>query len=67
MLTCVHDPFLDHKDGEGVILKPKTILRMRVEGVEVPQTELSCESKSQKQSSYKWITKILSNSETSKC
>lgn len=33
-------PLLDYKDGEGIFLKPRSILRMRMEKDEVPWSEL---------------------------
>lgn len=36
-------PFLDHKDGECIILNPRSILRMGVEKIEVLCTELRFE------------------------
>lgn len=38
MLPCLHVPFLDHKDDEGIILNARSILRMGVERVNVPLT-----------------------------
>lgn len=51
---CYHaymTPFSDHKDDEGIILNPRSILRMRPESDEVPWTKLRFELKVTKQSS----------------
>lgn len=39
--------FMDHKEGEGIFVNPRSILRMRRERVEVAWTELRLETKSQ--------------------
>lgn len=60
-------PFLDHKDGEGIVLNPRSILRMRVERTKVPLAELRFESKSQTNKSFdNWVTWVLSASSISK-
>lgn len=37
-------PFLDHKDGEGMLNHPRSILRMRVEKGEVCWSDVDFES-----------------------
>lgn len=33
-------PIIDHKEGEGIFINPKSMLRMRIEKAEVPWVEL---------------------------
>lgn len=43
----VHQTLLEDKnDGEGVLINPRSIQRMRVEKAEATRTEISSESKS---------------------
>lgn len=39
-------PFMDHKEGDGIFINPRSILRMRIEMAEVPWTELKFKTKS---------------------
>lgn len=60
-------PFIDHKEGEGIYINPRSILRMRIERVKVPWTELMFETKSQSNSPFaEWISRLLSNPDISK-
>lgn len=60
-------PFQDHKIGAGNMLNPRSILLMRVERAEVPWRDLRFKSKLQSHQSFdKWVTKVMSTSETSK-
>lgn len=56
-------PFLDHKDNEGILPNPMSILRMRVEMAKVPWIKLLFEIKSQRNPLFAdWMTKLLSDS-----
>lgn len=49
ILLCYHSymtPILNHKDGAGIVLNPRSIPRIRVERAEVPLIERTFESKS---------------------
>lgn len=49
-------PFLDHNDGAGIVLNPRSIMQVSVERVEVPWSELRSQSH---QSFDKWVTKVV--------
>lgn len=52
--------FGDHPEGEGIIVDPRSILRMRIEKVEVPWSDLRFETKAQSHRSYDaWVRKLL--------
>lgn len=53
-------PFLDHKEGEGIWIHPRSVTRMRVERGEVCWSDIDFEAKSQTNSSFvDWATKLM--------
>lgn len=56
-------PFLDHKEGEGVWVHPRSVMRMRVERGEVCWSDVSFEAKSQTSPSFvEWSTALMKDS-----
>lgn len=59
-------PFMDHKEGEGIIIHPRSVLRMRVEKGEVCWSDIDFEAKSQTNASFgKWATALMARKEYS--
>lgn len=55
-------PFLDHKEGEGIWIHPRSIMRMRVEG-ELCWSDVDFEAMSQTNSSFvSWATELMKDS-----
>lgn len=53
-------PFLDHKEGEGIWIHPRSVMRMRVERGEVCWSDVDFEAKSQTNSSFvEWATELM--------
>lgn len=52
--------FLDHKEGEGIWIHPRSVMRMRVERREVCWFDVDFEAKSQTNSSFvEWATELM--------
>lgn len=45
-------PFMDHEEGNGILIEPRSILRMRVEKGEVSWSDIEFKVKSQIISSF---------------
>lgn len=55
-------PFMDHKEGEGIMIIPGWILRMRVERAELCWSNMKFEAKSQIDSIFaSWTSKLMAN------
>lgn len=55
-------PFLGHKEGDGIFINSRSLLRMRLQRAEVLQIDLKFEMKSQRNTPFAdWVTKLLSD------
>lgn len=56
-------PFLDHKEGEGIWIHPRSVIRMRVERAEVCWSDVDFEAKSHTSLSFvQWSTVLMKDS-----
>lgn len=57
-------PFMDHKEGEGILVNPRSILRIKVERTKVCWIELRFEAKSEGNVTFaNWAPALLANIE----
>lgn len=64
--TIPHDhqtPFMDHKEGQGIWIHPRLVMRLRAERVEICWSVVDFEAKSQTNPAFaSWTTELMADS-----